>query len=97
MKKGDLTWEEVRESLKLTPEEKAQIQLEEDIIDATIKAREKNKISQRDVSKKTGIKQPAIARIERKSVSPKVSTLIKILYPLGYTLRVVPLDDTKKI
>lgn len=64
-------------------------------IKATIEARKKNNLSQRDLSKKTGIKQPAIARIESQNRSPKISTLLKILYPMGYTLKVVPLKKKK--
>ena len=98
MSKKELTWEDVKESLKFTPEEEAEIQLEEDIIEATIEARKKSNLSQRELSKKTGIKQPAIARIESRSRSPQASTLIKLLYPMGYTIRVVPLNnnETKK-
>lgn len=96
MDNKELTWEEVRKSLKFTPEEEAEIQLEEDIIRATIEAREKSQLSQRDLSKKTGIKQPAIARIESRKSSPQTSTLIKLLYPMGYTLKVVPLSKMKK-
>lgn len=95
MNRNELTWNEVRKSLKLTREEEAEIKLEEDIIDAFISAREKNKISQRELSKKSGIKQPAIARMESKTLSPKVSTLLKLLYPMGYTLKVVPLEKEK--
>jgi len=67
-----------------------------DIIRATIEARKNNKLTQRDLAKKTGIKQPVIARIEKYVNSPQTSTLIKLLYPMGYTLRVVPLDDLKE-
>ena len=95
MSKKELTWEDVKASLNFTPEEEAEIQLEEDIIEATIKARKKCNLSQRDLSKKTGIKQPSIARIESRSRSPQASTLIKLLYPMGYTIRVVPLNSNK--
>lgn len=91
--KNYLTWQEVRKKLNITPEQEAQIQLEKDIIEATIKAREKNNLTQRELSKKTGIKQPVIARIETSTNSPRASTLIKLLYPMGYTLKVVPLDN----
>ena len=64
--KKELTWEEVKESLNFTPQELAEIQLEEDLIEATINARKSMKLSQRELSKKTGIKQPAIARIENR-------------------------------
>ena len=91
--KEELTWEEVKESLNFTPQELAEIQLEEDLIEATIMVRKNMNISQRELSEKTGIKQPAIARIERRSISPQVSTLIKLLYPMGYTLRIMPIKN----
>lgn len=90
--KNYITWEEVRSKLTISPEQEAEIQLEEDIIKATIEARKRNKLTQRELSKISGIKQPAIARIEKSLNSPKTSTLIKLLYPMGYTIRVVPLE-----
>lgn len=93
MNKKELTWEEVRKSLNITPEEEAEIQLEKDIIQATIEARKKNKLTQRELSKRSGVKQPVIARIEKCVNSPQTSTLIKLLYPMGYTIRVVPIDE----
>ncbi|MBP3502838.1 MAG: helix-turn-helix transcriptional regulator [Clostridia bacterium] len=91
------SWEDVRKKLNITPEQQAEIKLEEDIIKATIEARKKNKLTQRELSKKSGVKQPVIARIEKCVNSPQTSTLIKLLYPMGYTLKVVPLDDIKNI
>lgn len=91
-----ITWEEVRKSLNLTEEQELSIQLQKDIMEATIEARKKNKLTQRELSKKTGIKQSAIARIEKCVNSPKVSTLMKLLYPMGYTLKVVPIKEAKK-
>lgn len=91
-----ISWEDVRKNLNITPEQEAEIQLEKDIIEATIEARKRNKLTQRDLSKKSGVKQPVIARIEKYVNSPQTSTLIKLLYPMGYTLRVVPLDDLKE-
>ena len=96
MNNKNLTWEEVEKNLNITPEQEAEIQLEMDIIRATIDARKNANLSQRELSKRTGIKQPAIARIESRSSSPQISTLIKLLYPIGYTLKIVPLDNNKK-
>lgn len=96
MNRKELTWEQVRESLNIAPEQEEEIKLELEIIEATIEARKKATLSQRDLSKKSGIKQPAIARIEKGVCSPKVSTLMKLLYPIGYTLKVVPLNKNKK-
>lgn len=88
-------WEDLEKELNITPEQEAEIQLEMDLIEATIEARKKSNLSQRELSKKTGIKQPAIARIESRSRSPQATTLIKLLYPMGYTIRVVPLKKKK--
>ncbi len=95
MSKEELTWEKVRKNLKLTPEEEEEIRLEMDIIKATIEARKKNNLTQRQLSEKSGVSQPVIARIEKNVNSPQASTLIKLLYPMGYTLRVVPLEETR--
>ena len=90
------TWEEVEKELNFTPEEEAEIQFEMSLIKAEIEARKKQNISQEELSKKSGIKQPSIARIESRKHSPTASTLIKLLYPLGYTLAVVPIEKLKK-
>ncbi|MGN1310165.1 MAG: helix-turn-helix domain-containing protein [Clostridia bacterium] len=90
------SWEEIEKELNITSEQEAEIQLEMDIIKATIEARKKSNLSQRELSKKAGIKQPVIARIESRARSPQVTTLLKILYPMGYTLKVVPIKKENK-
>lgn len=90
-----ITLEELEKELNITPEQEVEIQLQMDLMDAVIEARKSNKLTQRELGRKTGIKQSAIARIEKLSTSPQLNTLIKLLYPLGYTLRVVPLENTK--
>ena len=42
----------------------------------------------------SGIKQPAIARIEKGVNSPTVETLIRLLAPLGKKLAVVPMNSS---
>ncbi len=93
MRDNELTWEEVRKSLNITPEEEEELRLERELIEMEIKAREEAKLSQRDLSEKTGIKQSAIARIEKRHCSPSASTLIRLLVPMGYTLRIVPINE----
>ncbi len=88
-------WKEIKKELKFTPEEEAEMKLEIELIEATIEARKKAKITQRELSEKTNITQPSIAKIESLSRSPQVSTLIKLLYPLGYTIKVVPIKEIK--
>jgi transcriptional regulator with XRE-family HTH domain len=51
-----------------------------------IKRRIELKMSQRDLAKKTGIKQPMIARIERFDTTPRFDTLLKIANALDLRL-----------
>lgn len=95
MDEKELTLQDVEKSLNLTQEEELQIQLEMDIIKATIEARKKSGLTQRELAKKANVKQPVIARLESRARSPRVSTLMKILYPMGYTLRVLPIEKKK--
>ena len=84
--------EEYRKTLKFSKEEEFIMDLEYELIKATIEAREKNNMSQRALSLASGIAQPAIAKIEKQKNSPQINTLIKLLVPLGYTLEIVPLE-----
>lgn len=90
-------WREVRKEIenKLTPEELEEIELEKDVIRATIEARKNANLTQKELSEMTGIIQPSIAKIEKFTRVPQYTTLIKLLYPLGYTLKVVPIEKKK--
>lgn len=92
------SWKEFRKELDLTPEDEEEINLELQLIEATIEARKNANLTQRDLSELSGIKQPSIAKIESLVHSPQASTLIRLLYPMGYTLKIVPIkkEDKKK-
>lgn len=47
-------------------------------------------MTQRDLARATGMPQPAIARIERGGVSPRLETLERLLVVTGATLEAVP-------
>jgi len=87
-----ITWEELEKGLNITPEQEQEIQLEMQLMEATIKAREEAGLTQRELSEITGMKQSAIARIEKMKVSPRVDTLLHLLNQIGYTLKVVPIS-----
>lgn len=89
-------WKDIKKELNFTPEEEAEMKLEMELIEATIEARKNANLTQRDLSEKSGVIQPSIAKIESFARSPQASTLIKLLYPMGYTLKVVPLKEKKK-
>ncbi len=59
------------------------------IIDKVVKARENLGLTQRDLAKKCGIKQPALARIETYKVIPKINTLIKLADAVGISIEAV--------
>lgn len=80
----------------VSPEIKAEVEFETALIGKIIEAREEMGLSQRELANLSGIKQPAIARLERGTTVPKVDTLIRLLVPLGKTLAIVPLEDNKQ-
>lgn len=86
-------WKKVKKEIEsdFTPEEIEEMELEKQIILATIEARKKANMTQQELSEKTGIVQPSIAKIENFVRTPQYTTLMRLLYPLGYTLKVVPL------
>ena len=86
-------WKDVKKEIEssFTAEELEEMELEKQIILATVEARKKANMTQQELSEKTGIVQPSIAKIENFARTPQYTTLMKLLYPLGYTLKVVPL------
>lgn len=64
-----------------------------EIIDKIVKAREKLGLTQRELAKKCGIKQPALARIETYKVIPKINTLIKLAEAVGITIEAMEIKD----
>lgn len=53
-------------------------------------ARRRAGLSQRALAQMAGLPQPEIARIERGRVSPRLSTLERLLAPTGSTLELAP-------
>lgn len=83
-----LTWDKL-ESEIFTPEEIAVSRARIEIISSIIDARQAKGLSQQELAEITGIKQPAIARLENGHISPSVDTINKLLAPLGKRLAVV--------
>lgn len=76
---------------RVSPAEREKIYFEVALIGKMIEAREQRGLSQRELAKLCGVKQPAIARLESLKATPQIDTLFKILAPLGYTLAIVPI------
>ena len=73
-------------------EQKARIDFEVSLIGKLIEAREARGLSQKQLADMCGLKQSAIARLEKMGATPKINTLIRVLQPLGYKLDIVPSD-----
>lgn len=85
----------ISDESRVSPEEREKINFEIEFIGKLIKAREERGLSQRELAELSGVKQPAIARMESLKATPKIDTLFKILSPLGYTLTIVPKEDSQ--
>jgi len=77
----------------LTAADNAEIEFNINFAGALIEAREKSGITQKQLAHLSGVKQPAISRIERGTISPSIDTFLKVVVPLGYKLALVPIDS----
>lgn len=82
---------------RITPAEREEMRLDVELTGKLIEAREARGMTQRDLAEASGLKQPAIARIESHRSVPRVDTLLKLLVPLGYTLKIVPLEGSERL
>ena len=85
-------WDELKKEI-FTPEEIAAGDLRVAIISELIKARQENGLTQKELESASGVKQPVISRMEKGTTDPQLSTVVKLLAPLGKTLAVVPLEQ----
>lgn len=86
------TWEDVRKEM-FAPEEIAESNLRVALIGELVKARKERGLSQKQLEELTGVKQPVIARMENGSTTPNLSTILKVLAPLGKTLYIGDLKE----
>lgn len=95
------TFDQVWESVKQT-NEKTKLTLETSekviqIIRKITQARIDLNISQRDLAKRCGIQQPALARIETFKIIPKINTLIKIAQCVNITIEALDVEQKNNL
>lgn len=84
------TWKEVRAGIEsLSEAEKDEIQNAVQLIASLVETREKMGLSQKEIATRSGVRQPAIARMEKCGVMPRIDTIVKIANSLGLELRFV--------
>jgi ribosome-binding protein aMBF1 (putative translation factor) len=88
------SWDDLEKKL-FTPEERAASELRVSMMIEIAKARAAKGLSQRKLEEMSGVKQPVIARMEKGNTNPQLSSVLKVLAPLGKTLRIVDIPETK--
>ena len=83
----------MNDEARVSPAERERINFEISLIGKMVEAREEKGLSQRELAEISGLKQPAIARLEALKATPQIDTLFKVLHPLGYTIEIVPLQQ----
>lgn len=62
--------------------------MEYDLITEYVRLRKEKKLSQQDIADHSEIIRTTVARIENHVNSPQVKTMLQLLAPLGYTLKI---------
>ena len=98
MSDREISWEKVQRELEkdFTEEDFEEIEMEMQIIESIIKVRKNANLTQKELSERSGIIQPSIAKIETFARVPKYTTLMRLLRPMGYTIKIVPIDKKVK-
>ena len=73
---------------KYIEEQKEISNMEYELITEFIRLRKEAKLSQQDIAAQTKVIRTTIARIENGMNSPQIRTMLQILEPLGYTLKI---------
>ena len=89
------SWAEFEREM-FTPAEIAASDLRVALITELIETRKQNGYTQKAVGALSGVTQPVIAKLERGQTDPQLSTLLKLLAPLGKTLAIVPLPTQEQ-
>ena len=85
------TWDKLRNELEITKEDEQVIRIEKELIETMVRIREEKDLTQRELAKICGVKQPVIARLEKAVHSPQLDSLLRVLVPMGYSLQIVPI------
>ena len=68
--------------------EKKIMEMENNLIEEYLHLRKDAHLSQQDIANQSNVIRTTIARIECKMHSPHLKTLLQMLEPLGYTLKI---------
>ena len=84
------SWKEYKQT-RMTNQERSELKLKTDIICEIIESRQKKGFTQQTLEELSGVRQPVIARLENNASDPQLTTILRILRPLGKTLTITDL------
>ena len=86
------TWEDYKNEVRARSEddarEIAEIEMMADLVATVISARKKRGLSQKDLAAVSLVSENSIANFESGKTEPRITTLLKIMQPLGVKLQV---------
>ena len=87
-------WRDILNQVDLSMDEaeESKFDLTIEIVELMLKRREQFDMSQRQLSRESGISQATIARLEKFGNMPRIDTLIKLLGPLKLAIKIVEID-----
>jgi len=88
------SWDDF-EKATFTPGEIAAGNLRVALVGEIINSRQEHGYTQKKLEELSGVKQPIIARLEKGTTDPQLSTLLKVLAPLGKTLAIIPIENSQ--
>ena len=65
----------------------------QELVHEILRTRREMSLTQKNIEAACGVKQPVIARMERGLTEPQLTTILKVLRPLGKTLKIVDLEE----
>ena len=87
------SWKTYKET-RMNAQERNELELKAGIICEILESRKQQGITQKQLETASGVKQPIIARLENGLTDPQLTTILKLLRPLGKTLKIVPLEES---
>jgi transcriptional regulator with XRE-family HTH domain len=70
--------------------------MESELIQNIVTIRKNLHMTQQELADSAGVIRTTVARIENLMTSPQLNTLIKLLEPMGYTLKLEKIKHVKK-
>ena len=88
-----VTWSEIRETV-CDADELARIERRNEVMRKLLARRAELKLTQKDVERISGVKQPVISRMERAITSAQMDTFFDVLDALQLRMELVPVENS---